>query len=696
MTAEQWERANAQFLTDALAWLRERLEGYIKAMHGGRMPEAPATGSSSEKASPPSKTRTARAKKTSAQAAAPKSSSDHVPIDAKMSPPPGLGILGQRFALTPFELDVLLLCVGFELDTRIAGLCARAHDDPSRAYPTFALALTLFDDASWDVTSLERPLRRWQFVEVERRTTLPLALSPLRSDARTVDFVKGFNRLDERLATLMVPIGGPADAALPASQGGVVDRIVLALGDEKPREATTIQLVGPDADAKVQIARASSERLGRDVWMVKAPWLPSVAADVDEIARLWQREALLSMALLALDAEDVSDDRETDAARAARRLLSRLTTDALLMTRSAWPSKDEPSTVLEVQPPTLPEQLGAWKSVLGGKKEALALAPQLAAQFSLDIPAIERIAHLALSEKSETPAADRIWDECCIELRPRLDTLARRIDVKATWNDIVLPAEQDTQLTQIAAHVRGRYTVYEEWGFAQRMSRGLGISALFAGDSGTGKTMAAEVLANELRLPLYRIDLSAVVSKYIGETEKNLRTLFDAADAGGFILFFDEADALFGKRSEVRDSHDRYANIEVNYLLQRIEAYRGLAILATNAKAALDAAFVRRLRFIVNFPHPAVADRKRIWEKSFTAKTPVESLDLDRLARFNATGGIIHNASLGAAFAAATNGGVVTMPMLLTSLKAEYRKLNRPVNEAEFRDGDESKAPSVR
>jgi SpoVK/Ycf46/Vps4 family AAA+-type ATPase len=337
-----------------------------------------------------------------------------------------------------------------------------------------------------------------------------------------------------------------------------------------------------------------------------------------------------------------------------------------------------------VQLPTPREQLETWDRVLKGVPGTSKIAQQLAAQFSLDIPSIERIASGVIAEKGKN-AAERVWEECSLTLRPRLEALAGRIDVKASWDDIVLPAEQDAQLHQIASQVRGRFTVYEEWGFAERMSRGLGISALFAGDSGTGKTMAAEVLANELDLPLYRIDLSAVVSKYIGETEKNLRTLFDAADAGGFILFFDEADALFGKRSEVRDSHDRYANIEVNYLLQRIEAYRGLAILATNAKAALDTAFVRRLRFIVNFAHPAVADRKRIWKKTFTAKTPVEDLDLDRLARFNATGGIIHNASLGAAFAAATNGGAVTMPLILSSLKAEYRKLNRPVNEAEFR-----------
>jgi len=227
--------------------------------------------------------------------------------------------------------------------------------------------------------------------------------------------------------------------------------------------------------------------------------------------------------------------------------------------------------------------------------------------------------------------------------------------------------------------------VHETWGFATKMNRGLGISALFAGDSGTGKTMAAEVIANELRLNLYRIDLSAVVSKYIGETEKNLRRLFDAAEDGGAILFFDEADALFGKRSEVKDSHDRYANIEINYLLQRMESYGGLAILATNRQSALDAAFMRRLRFVVNFPHPGVAQRKAIWQKVFPPAVPTQSLDLDRLARLNLTGGNISSIALNAAFQAAQAGAPVTMQLILDSARTEMKKLGRVINELEFR-----------
>jgi SpoVK/Ycf46/Vps4 family AAA+-type ATPase len=231
-------------------------------------------------------------------------------------------------------------------------------------------------------------------------------------------------------------------------------------------------------------------------------------------------------------------------------------------------------------------------------------------------------------------------------------------------------------------HRRGQ--VYNAWGFAAKSSRGLGISALFAGPSGTGKTMAAEVLANHLRLDLYRIDLSQVVSKYIGETEKNLRRVFEAAEGSGAILLFDEADALFGKRSEVKDSHDRYANIEVSYLLQQMEAYRGLAILTTNMKNALDPAFLRRIRFVAQFPFPDAPDRAEIWRRIFPAETPTDHLEIEKLARLNVAGGNIRNIALNAAFLAAGAGEPVRMNHLLRAVRSEYEKIEKPLTESEI------------
>jgi SpoVK/Ycf46/Vps4 family AAA+-type ATPase len=248
------------------------------------------------------------------------------------------------------------------------------------------------------------------------------------------------------------------------------------------------------------------------------------------------------------------------------------------------------------------------------------------------------------------------------------------LEAAATWEDIVLPPQQLDLLHRIADQVENRVQVYEKWGFGARMNRGLGVSALFAGPSGTGKSMAAEVIANALRLDLYRIDLTAVVSKYIGETEKNLQRVFDAAEDGGALLFFDEADALFGKRSEVKDSHDRYANIEINYLFQRMEQYSGVAILATNMRTALDSAFVRRLRFIVTFPFPALAERRRIWEKVFPPEAPVETLDYDRLSSLEATGATIRDIALHGAFLAVRDQTPITTDLLMDAGNIELEK----------------------
>jgi SpoVK/Ycf46/Vps4 family AAA+-type ATPase len=292
--------------------------------------------------------------------------------------------------------------------------------------------------------------------------------------------------------------------------------------------------------------------------------------------------------------------------------------------------------------------------------------------------------HAALEAGDNQRPGYLLWDACRRLARPRMEDLAQRIDSHATWEDLVLPEAQIETLRLISTQVRERFQVYERWGFASKLARGLGITALFAGVSGTGKTLAAEVLATDLHLDLYRIDLSSVVSKYIGETEKNLRRLFDAAEAGGSILLFDEADALFGKRSEVRDSHDRYANIEISYLLQRMEAYRGLAILTTNLKNILDTAFLRRLRFVVQFPFPGLAERTEIWRRVFPQRTPHEGLDPCRLAQLSLAGGNIRNIALNAAFLAAETREPVRMRHLLAATRSEYAKLERPLTDAEI------------
>jgi SpoVK/Ycf46/Vps4 family AAA+-type ATPase len=339
---------------------------------------------------------------------------------------------------------------------------------------------------------------------------------------------------------------------------------------------------------------------------------------------------------------------------------------------------------IEVVRPTPAEQAQAWREVLGeGSGET---AEALAAQFSLSIAAIHAIAERTLAARSAAAATslrDDLWRACVRHSRPALEGLAQKIEARQPWSALKLPDREAATLARIRDHMRHRAKVHGEFGFREHMSRGLGTAVLFSGESGTGKTLAAEVLAADLGLDLYRIDISGVMNKYIGVTEKNLRQIFDAGD--GAILFFDECDALFAKRSEVNDSKDRYANIQVDYLLQRIESYGGLAILATNLRDAIDPAFLRRLRFIVNFPFPGVAERAAIWRNALPPDAPKADLDFDQLGRLQLSGGNIQNVALDAAFRAATAKGKITMALIAEAAQDELRKIDRPPSAAQIR-----------
>ncbi|HYH84997.1 MAG TPA: ATP-binding protein [Pyrinomonadaceae bacterium] len=608
-------------------------------------------------------------------------------------PPPQLILLASRFGLSQFERDVLLLCAAMELDTRIAGLCARAQDDPLKPFPTFGLALTLFENPTWEALAAGGPLRYWRLIEIKQADAQSLIASALSTDERIADFIKGnWGTFYERLSSFFMPLEvAETQPELPHSQRVAVEWIVNALSQQTPSAIPPIiHLLGPDAPSKQIIALHVASALGLRLYRMPVDLLPAPAPEMETLTRLLQRENILLPVALYLDAheQDLHAQGDGSPLQSLRRFLLRVTGMVFLDTRDVLSGLSRSVMPVDIAKPTPTEQRAAWSEALG---IAAADSPaRLSGQFNLDLTTITQVAEQVLSAQAgdEVPLAilrEQLWDACLLHTRPRLEHLAQRLDPRATWDDLVLPANEKGLLRQIADQVGRRSKVYEDWGFAQKMNRGLGISALFAGDSGTGKTMSAEVIANDLRLDLYRIDLSAVVSKYIGETEKNLRRLFDAAEDGGAILFFDEADALFGKRSEVKDAHDRYANIEINYLLMRMEAFRGLAILATNMKSALDTAFMRRLRFIVDFPHPSLAERKAIWQKVFPREAETRGLDFDRLARLSVPGGAIHNVAINAAFMAAEAQSPITMPLLLRAAEQEFRKMGRPVNEAEFR-----------
>ena len=677
-----------------------------------------------------------------------------------VEPAPALTRLRQQLKLSQFETNLLLLCVAMEWDQNIPHFYALIQGN-QRNYPSFYLGFIIFEVPNWNVISPEGPLRHWQLIEIIQSGVDPLITSPLRADERIVNYIKGLNYLDDRLAKLVLPWHATDNSFsqqenfLPPSQEKAVRGIIDQFQDRADdRHPPAIELLGADTASKQLVAWQVCQRLHLELYRLPIALLPTDGHVLETIARLWERESLLERVALYLDVQSGEDYIDRGQMAAFYRFLERGNGFFFIDIHDKTSALERESLSWDIAKPTSGEQVEAWERALGTASRDLVM--RLVGQFNLNVAEIEKavrkvsrrdrqfvdcmervkVEHhrserqtvaselvnlnaidsmsgelggdrfessgssntivgtvaefqdldgFSLQSQDDDSLLKQLWDSCLEITRPKLETLAQRIDVKAGWQDIVLPEDETALLHLIAKQVRQRGKVYQEWGFHQRMNRGKGISALFAGESGTGKTMAAEVIAKDLGLHLYRIDLATVVSKYIGETEKNLRRLFDAVEDGGAILFFDEADALFGKRSEVKDAHDRYANIEINYLLQRLEAYRGLAILATNKKNSIDRAFLRRLRFVVNFPFPSVAERAKIWQKVFPKETPTEELDWERLSRFNFTGGNIHSIALNAAFMAAEAGKSVTIEFVLTAARMEFKKLDKLVSEADFR-----------
>jgi hypothetical protein len=587
---------------------------------------------------------------------------------------PALYAIAAAFGLSDFERDVMLLCAGVELDTAIARGCAAAHGDPARTYATFSLAMAALPDAHWSATTPAAALRRWRLVELTH-PELPTT-SPLRIDERILHALTGIAYLDPRIDALAEQL--PPPAPLPPTLQEAADRLASLWSAPASRRVRLHGRQRSDLRATVSAASAS---LGLQPICLRAADLPAAPAERDLLARLCERETALSGRAWLIEV----DDRAADAARSAIDFAVRIQAPVVVVARAPVGDVDCGLVQVEVAPTEAREQRGVWHRVLGpaGVAALDGWVDRVAGQFELGLASVDAAAGEVRDLLDRQDAGPRLWDACRRQARPAMDDLAHRIEPRAGWDDLILPAGQLRLLREAAMHVRHRLTVLEDWGFASRSGRGLGVAVLFAGPSGTGKTLAAEVLAGDLRLDLYRVDLSQVVSKYIGETEKNLRQIFDAAEASGAVLLFDEADALFGKRSEVKDSHDRYANIEVSYLLQRMETYRGLAILTTNLKSALDSAFLRRLRFIVHFPFPDAAGRAEIWRRIFPPEAPTDGLDPEKLAHLAVAGGTIRNIALSAAFLAAEAAHPVGMSHVLLATRAEYAKLERTLTDAE-------------
>ena len=630
---------------------------------------------------------------------------------------PALTRVSRLFGLTAFESDVLLLAAGIELDPALRDALAAAQGQPAGTplRLSFALARELLPEPHWDALSPSRPLRHWAMVDVDSTAGFGQAL--LRIDERMLHELIGVAAVDAALAGVAVlsddtgdadadPRAGVDDQRSAAGAGSAQTPLALRIAQAMAGlAAPLVQLAHPVHDAARRrsarvLALAALAPSGTRALWVDAGALAAEPRELLLLARRIDREAALAGAAVVFaptPQEEASHGATITRCIAALRSPVLLVGELSPLALADLPARqvlrfDVPAPLASALASRMPHSRSAGRATTSpALQHALDRALQ---QFHVEPAVLDQvIASIAPDTlgtgdtvvpdrtASEASALDTaIWSALREAARGGLDALARRIESRARIDDLVLPAPLSAQLREVVGQLRQRHRVHEDWGFAAQGPRGLGIAALFAGDSGTGKTFAAEAIANEAGLDLYRIDLASTVSKYIGETEKNLARLFDAAERSGAVLLFDEADALFGKRSEVKDSHDRYANIEVAYLLQRVESYRGLAILTTNMKSALDRAFLRRIRFVVQFPFPDEAAREQLWRRQFPPQAPLGQVDFKALAKLQLAGGHIRGVALNAAFLAAARGEPIGQGLLIAAARAEFAKLERNFN----------------
>lgn len=631
------------------------------------------------------------------------------PVASAEHPP--LRALVHRFNLDAFDLEALLICLAPEINLSYERLYAYLQDDVTRKRPTIDLVLNLLCPdlrqklVAWQRFATTAPLLHHELLipfEDQSSRHPPRLATFLKVDERVVEFLLGQPGLDQRLsAVATLAPANPMSPALHVADGLLTRLQTLAASALHGGESGLIlNPRGPAGVGRQTITAAVCGQLDLPMLVLDLGALVGGASE-DEQATLLRRAArearLLGAALYCDNADGLAaDDRP---AVNLRRVLANVL-DSFPGLCFVATSGDELDSVLRLKRPLAPiefppldhaARVALWRRSTPDDITDDELE-EVAGRFRLNAAQIEasaqRAANAALGRDPNdgAPTVDDLFAASRRQATPRLGTLARKIKPRFGWDDIVLPPDQRAQLSEIVAKVRYSDHVLETWGFDRTVARGRGINALFSGPSGTGKTMAAEIMAGELGIDLYKIDLSTMVSKYIGETEKNLERLFTEAEHSGAILFFDEADAIFGKRSEVKDAHDRYANMEVGYLLQRIEEYEGIVILATNLRKNMDDAFVRRLHMSVEFPFPEEEDRLKIWSLSFPASAPLaDDVDLAFMARrFKLAGGNIKNVALASAFLAAADDGVIHMAHLIRGTRREYQKLGKLIVEAEF------------
>jgi AAA+ superfamily predicted ATPase len=616
--------------------------------------------------------------------------------------------LQSVYGLTAFDLDVILLGLAQEIDLRYERLYAYLQDDVTRRRPGIDLALNILcSSAAEKLQQRERfapdaPLICCRLIEIfadPHGVNSPLLARYFRLDEQIVRFLLLDDSMDSRLAEFcqMVESDIPQRSGEPLTVE--MQQQLHGFAETRPQSGMRLYFQGPAQCGQTEAVALLASIL--DQQTLKADLRTIGIANTTNVLNImhalvreaWFRDALLHLQGVDTPGESFSANRLDPLWQA----LKIMPADCVIESEAAWiPAPHKPVGVVTVpfSYPATEQRQEWWQQCLAQNQLVLDddTIAELAQRYRMTYARIQdaaasgavaaRAAQKGREDSAETAAnnAIRIFfaaarGQCGHDLA----TLTCKIEPRATWDDLVLPADETAQLHEICQRFKNRDQVFYRWGFDHKLSYGRGTTALFSGGSGTGKTMAAEVIANALELDLYRIDLAQVVSKYIGETERNLNNVFTAAANANAILFFDEADALFGKRSEVKDSHDRYANLEISYLLQKMEQYEGIAILATNLSDNLDKAFTRRLAFSIHFSFPDEAQRLRLWQYAWPAATPVsDDVNLGHLAKeLKLSGGSIKNIGIGSAFLAAADGGVVTMQHLLHAAEREHEKMGK-------------------
>jgi len=612
--------------------------------------------------------------------------------------------LAREYELSTFDLDVILLALATELDLSYERVFGYLQDDITSKRPTVDLTLNLLCPSTRDrqigLTHFlpDGPLIRHELLQLDSDQKRSILGRELRLDEGIVNLLLGVNSLDSRLAGSCQLV----ESTVSLPEVPIDSELKRALQVLTTQEDIRLHFRGPASTAKRQTAEALAGQTGsRLLIVVDIEQALPVAPDFDQSLRLILREARFRHAILYFENVDVLLSEER--AVTYRQFLKALNGAASTIVMSGEKPLGSSLRMYEVQfrVPDFTQRRNSWEANLSrhNVKIDAEILDSLAGSFRLTSSEIETAvtaaidrAHWRAAEQSvddpltAQPTLQDLFASARARSSHNLGRFARKMELKYEWADLVLPADQLAQLGEICSRYRNQHVVYGNWGFGRKLSLGRGLSALFSGHPGTGKTMAAEVIANQLLLDLYKIDLSQVVSKYIGETEKSLNSIFQEAQASNSILFFDEADALFGKRSEVKDAHDRYANIEVSYLLQKMEEYDGIAILATNFRKNIDEAFLRRLQVIIDFPFPDEDERRRIWEVVFPREAPIAAdVDFGVLARtIRLAGGNLKNIALAAAFFAASDGGVIGKQHVANATRREYQKLGQSWSDSDL------------